>query len=104
MPLDISHWERPCSRRCRTKFLRTTSEQLTAITQALETGADMRLTGPADERAVVCVNGGQGRDVPGTWSATLEWLVGRLAPAFPGLGFAEVRYRIKSWSRLGMCV
>lgn len=40
----------------------------------------------------------------GTWSATLEWLVGRLAPAFPGLGFAEVRYRIKSWNRLGMCV
>ena len=42
--------------------------------------------------------------MPGTWSATLEWLVERLAPAFPRLGFAEVRYRIKSWNRLGMCV
>ena len=64
----------------------------------------MRLTGPTNGLAVVCVNGGQGRDVPGTWSATLEWLVARLAPAFPRLGFAEVRYRIKSWNRLGMCV
>ena len=64
----------------------------------------MRLTGPAEGLAIVCVNGGQGRDVPGSWSATLEWLVERLAPGFPGLGFAEVRYRIKSWNRLGMCV
>ena len=64
----------------------------------------MRQTGPASGLAVVCVNGGQGRDVRGNWSATLEWLVARLAPAFPGLGFAEVRYRIRSWNRLGMCV
>jgi len=64
----------------------------------------MRWTGPEVTEAVVCVNGGRRRDVRGTWSATLEWLVGRLAPAFPGLGFAEVRYRIKSWNRLGMCV
>jgi len=54
--------------------------------------------------AVVCVNGGQSRPVEGTWSATLEWLVGRLAPRFPGLGFAEVRYRIKSWKRMSWCV
>jgi pimeloyl-ACP methyl ester carboxylesterase len=53
---------------------------------------------------VVCVDGGQGGDVEGTWSASLEWLVGRLAPRFPGLGFAEVRYRIKSWRRLELCV
>ena len=39
----------------------------------------------------------------GTWSATLEWLVGRLAPRFPALAFAEVRYRIKSWKRLELC-
>lgn len=64
----------------------------------------MRQTGPASGLAVVCVNGGQGRDVRGNWSATLEWLVARLAPAFPGLGFAEVRYRLRSWNRLGMCV
>ena len=52
----------------------------------------------------MCANGGQGRDVPGTWSASIEWLVGRLAPAFPALRFAELRYRIKSWNRLDMCV
>jgi dienelactone hydrolase len=53
---------------------------------------------------VACVNGGAGRDVPGTWSATLEWLVDRLAPAFPSLSFLEVRYRIKSWKRLSWCI
>src|SRR3990170_4684395 len=64
----------------------------------------MRLTGDAFERAVVCVNGGAAREAAGTWSASLEWLVGRLAPGFPGLGLAEVRYRIKSWKRLDLCV
>jgi dienelactone hydrolase len=52
----------------------------------------------------VCVNGGQGSEVEGTWSASLEWLVQRLAPAFPGLAFAELRYRIKSWNRLDWCI
>ena len=70
----------------------------------LSTGAELRVTGPADRLAVVCVNGGQGSEVEGTWSASLEWLVRRLAPEFPALGFAEVRYRIKSWKRLDWCV
>jgi hypothetical protein len=47
----------------------------------LETGAEMRVTVGA--RAVVCVNGGQAAEVEGTWSASLEWLVRRLAPALP---------------------
>jgi pimeloyl-ACP methyl ester carboxylesterase len=63
----------------------------------------MRLTGHGDT-ALVCVNGGQAAEVAGTWSASLEWLVGRLAPQFPELSFAEVRYRIKSWKRLDDCV
>ncbi len=63
----------------------------------------MRVTGTGP-RAVVCVNGGQGTEVPGTWSATLEWLVRGLAPGLPGLRFGEVRYRIKSWKQLDKCV
>jgi pimeloyl-ACP methyl ester carboxylesterase len=70
----------------------------------LSTGAELRVTGPTDRLAVVCVNGGQGSEIEGTWSASLEWLVRRLAPQFPALGFAEVRYRIKSWQRLDWCV
>jgi pimeloyl-ACP methyl ester carboxylesterase len=71
---------------------------------ALTTGAEMRVTnGPRDD-VVVCVNGGQSREVAGTWSATLEWLVQRLAPRFPALGFAEVRYRVKSWRQLDSCI
>lgn len=50
------------------------------------------------------MNGGQGDEVEGTWSASLEWLVRRLAPRFPHLAFGEVRYRVKSWRRLEWCV
>lgn len=70
----------------------------------LSTGAEMRVTGPTTECAVVCVNGGQAREMEGTWSATIEWLVQKLAPRLPELGFAEVRYRVKSWRRLESCV
>jgi pimeloyl-ACP methyl ester carboxylesterase len=70
----------------------------------LATGAELRVTGPGDaELGVVCVNGGQGGEVEGTWSASLEWLVERLAPRFPRLTFGEVRYRIKSWRKLDWC-
>lgn len=70
----------------------------------LRTGAEARLTGSADRGAVVCVNGGQSSEIEGTWSASLEWLVGALAARFPDLCFVEVRYRIKSWNRLDWCV
>jgi dienelactone hydrolase len=70
----------------------------------IATGADLRLTNDVGAAAVVCVNGGQASEVEGTWSATLEWLVRRLAPRFPSLAFAELRYRIKSWRRLDLCV
>ena len=42
----------------------------------------MRLSGRG-QTVVVCVNGGQAGEVEGTWSASLEWLVRRLAPRFP---------------------
>jgi pimeloyl-ACP methyl ester carboxylesterase len=80
------------------------TETLTSSRERLETGAELRLTGPTDRAAVVCVDGGQGGDVEGTWSASIEWLVSRLAPRFPGLAFAEVRYRVKSWKRLELCI
>jgi len=72
--------------------------------QRLPTGAEIRFSRTPSELAVVCVNGGQGAEVPGTWSASIEWLVGRLAPSFPSLRFAEVRYRVKSWNRLDLCI
>jgi pimeloyl-ACP methyl ester carboxylesterase len=69
----------------------------------VEGGAELRVTG-AGADAVVCVNGGGRAEVAGTWSSTVEWLVERLAPRFPDLRFGEVRYRIKSWRRLDLCV
>jgi pimeloyl-ACP methyl ester carboxylesterase len=70
----------------------------------LPSGAELRVTGTASTAAVVCVNGGQGSEVEGTWSASLEWLVQRLAPSFPDLAFGEVRYRVKSWNTLDRCI
>ena len=71
----------------------------------LPSGAEARRTGPADAAsAVVCVNGGQGGEVEGTWSASLEWLVAHVAPHVPGLAFWELRYRVKSWKQLDRCV
>jgi pimeloyl-ACP methyl ester carboxylesterase len=75
-----------------------------ASSERLPTGAEARFRGRAGAPAVVCVNGGQAAEVPGTWSASLEWLVARLAPSYPDLRFAEVRYRVKSWRRLDECV
>jgi dienelactone hydrolase len=64
----------------------------------------MRVRGATHGDAVVCVNGGRAAAVEGTWSASVEWLVARVAPRFPQLRFSEVRYRIKSWNQFGSCV
>jgi pimeloyl-ACP methyl ester carboxylesterase len=69
----------------------------------LPTGAELRTTGTAGDLAVVCVNGGQAGNVPGTWSASLEWLVRAVAPRFPTISFSELRYRVKSWHAFGLC-
>ena len=70
----------------------------------LASGAEGRWTGQPTARAVVCVNGGTAAETPGTWSASVEWLVRRLAPRFSALSFLEVRYRLKSWRRMELCV
>jgi dienelactone hydrolase len=71
----------------------------------LRSGAELRVTGPAlAQLAVIGVNGGQAGEVEGTWSASIEWLVRRLAPSFPQLTFGEVKYRIKSWNQLDWCI
>jgi dienelactone hydrolase len=71
--------------------------------RVVDSGAELRVSGSGPD-AVVCVNGGGRAEVPGTWSSTVEWLVERLSPHFPDLLFGEVRYRIKSWRRLDLCV
>lgn len=70
----------------------------------LATGAEIRVRNVEAPLAVVLVNGGSARAVPGTWSATSELLTTELAPRFPGLAFAEVRYRIKTWNELDSCL
>ena len=74
------------------------------VPQALSTGAEIRSSGPRAPFAVVCANGGRAAELPGTWSASIEWLVGRLAPRLPGARFVELRYRVRSWKRLDHCV
>jgi pimeloyl-ACP methyl ester carboxylesterase len=70
----------------------------------LTTGAEGRWTNRGGSRSVICVNGGTAAEHPGTWSASIEWLVERLAANGTPLPFLEVRYRIKSWRRLPLCI
>ncbi len=62
------------------------------------------MRGDVRDAAVVCLSGGRAEPLPGTWGASVEWLVGRLAPRFPELAFAEVRYRVRSWKQFERCV
>ena len=70
----------------------------------LSSGADARLHNETAPLAVVLVNGGSARAVPGTWSATSELLTTDLIPRFPELAFVEVRYRLKTWNALDSCM
>ena len=70
----------------------------------LATGADARLRNEGAGLAAVLANGGTAKSVPGTWSATSELLAEELAPRHPGIAFAEVRYRVKSWNALDSCM
>ena len=70
----------------------------------LSSGAEARLHNERAGAAVVFVNGGTARALPGTWSATSELLADELAPTFPELAFAEVRYRVKTWNALDSCM
>jgi len=70
----------------------------------LATGAEARARNPDAPLAAVLVNGGTARRLPGTWSATSEWLAERLVPRFPAVAFVEVRYRVKSWHELDSCL
>lgn len=74
------------------------------IETTLPTGAQMRSHGRAGARPIVCVNGGRGGDVPGDWSPSFRWLIDRIGPGRPDLAFHLVRYRLKSWNRLQMCI
>jgi len=64
----------------------------------------MRIANAGAPLAVVLVNGGSARAVPGTWSSTSELLATELRPRFPELAFAEVRYRVKTWNELDSCL
>lgn len=72
--------------------------------RALPTGANIRFAGPTDGLVALCVNGGTARELPGTWSASAELLVRRCAPGLPEVGWAELRYRVRSWRQLEMCI
>jgi pimeloyl-ACP methyl ester carboxylesterase len=70
----------------------------------LSSGAEARVRNLDAPCAAVLVNGGTARRVPGTWSATSEWLAERLSTRFSSVAFVEVRYRTKSWNELPSCI
>jgi dienelactone hydrolase len=70
----------------------------------LATGAGIRFSGPPDGLVVLCVDGGTGRERPGTWSASVEHVVRNAVPRVPEVGWAEVRYRVRSWRQIDRCI
>jgi hypothetical protein len=72
--------------------------------QTLPTGAQIRFTGRTDGIVALCVNGGTARELPGTWSPSAELLMRRCTPHLPDVGWAEVRYRVRSWRQLEICI
>jgi pimeloyl-ACP methyl ester carboxylesterase len=70
---------------------------------ALESGGDLRRRNEGRAHVALLINGGTARAVPGTWSATSEYLAERLARRYPELEFAELRYRLKSWNEFDAC-
>ncbi len=77
---------------------------MTSRVVPLPTGAEARLRNEGAPLAAVLANGGTARAVPGTWSATSELLARELAPRVPGVLFAELRYRVKTWNALASCM
>lgn len=77
---------------------------MSASVVRLATGADARLENEGAPLVAVLVNGGTAKPVAGTWSATSELLARELAGRHPGVAFAEVRYRVKSWNALDSCM
>ncbi len=73
-------------------------------TLTLPTGAEARVRNADGSTAAVLVNGGSAGRVPGTWSATSEWLAQRLAARLREIAFVEVRYRTKSWHEIPACI
>jgi dienelactone hydrolase len=70
----------------------------------LRTGAEARVRNDGARLAAVLLNGGTGRPVPGTWSATSELLAEELASRHRGVALIEVRYRVKTWNELPSCM
>ena len=74
------------------------------MTTLLASGAELRRTGPEDGLPVLCLGGGTGGEAPGQWNSGYRWLISKLAPRHPELAFHELRYRIRSWKHLEMCI
>lgn len=62
------------------------------------------MSGRGNGLVALCLNGGTSRELPGTWSASVELLVRRCSATLPDVGWAELRYRVRSWRQLDMCI
>ena len=74
----------------------------------LPSGASLRLSLPLEElgdRLVVLGLGGSVlRAAAPRWSASITWLLRRLARDRPEFAYAELRYRDRSWRAIGECM
>ena len=70
-------------------------------TVVLPAGAALRLSRPArelrGELLVLGLGGSAMRTAAPRWSASITWLLGRLARDLPAFAYAELRYRDRNW-------
>lgn len=70
----------------------------------LGTGAQARVRGPEGAPAVLLLDGGIRRAARGVWGPTPQVVADRLSPLLPGLRMIELRYRVRSYRRLDLCM
>ena len=72
---------------------------------ALPAGAMLRLSRPVGELRgellVLGLGGSAMRTAAPRWSASITWLLGRLARDLPAFAYAELRYRDRNWRAIG---
>ena len=75
---------------------------------ALASGGVLRLSAPlaklGAEPIVLGLGGSVARPSAPRWSASITWLLGRLAREVPRLAYAELRYHDRSWRAIAECL
>lgn len=77
---------------------------MTDVSIRLHTGAELRLSPPKGDLALLVLGGTTRALVPGRYGPSTEWLLANLDEEVAGLTVGQLRYHIGSWRRLDLLV